>query len=163
MDPRGTPAPEERPPLQLMGHLTLWGCQGGVGVWGVCAQVLGCGEVSAAHTREADTAEDGTELAGGWATVSLSSLPPHREGGGGAARLGEEGPCPSVLLPGAWTEPLEETVPSIQKVTDVGSLHIVQKCKRAHDRHPVPATGESSPEMTTPRSLVSFPRKSMSI
>ena len=112
---------------------------------------------------EADTAEDGTELAGGWATVSLSSLPPHREGGGGAARLGEEGPCPSVLLPGAWTEPLEETVPSIQKVTDVGSLHIVQKCKRAHDRHPVPATGESSPEMTTPRSLVSFPRKSMSI
>lgn len=117
MGPGGTSAPEERPPLQLMGH-GLWGCQGGVGVWGVCTQVLGCGEVSAAHTRGGgDTAEDGTELGGGWATVSLSSLPPHREGGGGTARLGEEGPCPSVLLPGAWTEPLEETVPSIQKIS----------------------------------------------
>lgn len=81
MDPGSTLAPEEWPPLQLMGH-GLWGCQGGMGVWGACTQVLGCGEVCAApHPGRGYTEEAGTKLGGGWATVYLSSLPPHRERG----------------------------------------------------------------------------------
>ena len=69
MGPGGTPAPEERPPLQLMGH-GLWGCQGGVGVWGVCTQVLGCGEVSVAHTRGGGTQQ---KMAQSWEGAGLLS------------------------------------------------------------------------------------------
>lgn len=39
----------------------------------------------------------------------LPELPPSSP----RARLRKEGLCPSALLPGAWTEPLEETIPRI--------------------------------------------------
>lgn len=65
--------------------------------------------------RVRDTEEEvqGHKVRRAGVPVSLSSLCPHPEGGGDGQRLGEEGPRPSVLLPGAWTEPLQETTPSI--------------------------------------------------
>lgn len=106
------------------------------GCVGACTQVLACGEVCAApHLGRGDTEEAGTKLGGGWATVYLSSLPPDRERGWerrGHAPLSysqEPGQNPWRKQSQALSRFNLSNTENVHSVTDVGSLHIVQKCK----------------------------------